>query len=999
MKAASVLATLLSLTLINLQSQDVSSEGKGLNIVPSADSKPMAVIYQQSHALLMGNVEYDDPGWGTLDRIPLELEQVRQALEAEGFVTFGSKVHLNLTERDMKYLVEDFIDQHGYAEENRVLIFYSGHGATLTNGVGHKQGYLVPIDAPGPGEEQKFLQRAISMDEVVTWAKRINAKHALFCFDSCFSGSIFTRGPNTPTHIELNTNEPARQFLTAGKDNETVPAISAFTPYFVRGIRGDADRNPRDGYVTGGELGEYVRAEVAQAVRNHVQFDSLPFPYDKGDIVFKVRPAGEGLTIIPDELRNTPAGKVLDVVYRSEPPKPMPDPAGSSTKFQFEVKANTNLKPSFSRLESQTDKLRGLTGEVDSAYAIGRALKEAYLYCFVVSPAGEIKFLFPERRDQNPLKDQNRIETIPAGNADLLRLIGPPAPGIYHLYAVFSQTRWRELEQAFFDFETANFDQNRETVVTEFLNLGNRQASRHIGADHEPFSETPLSVDRTTSLGSEGKLIFETLPLESDGHFAVMETAFTVTPPSEMMVRLRDKLRLAAEQPGSREIWQDALSLAQQVRDETAFKKGPEDPGERDLDWLLGRIHLRLQKWDQAKDYLTKAAESYEKLYGSYHMDTLGAETHLAEAYSRLNANDEAKALVDEVAIKSERSFMFSSEPQSSTGFQTVEVFFATDRKPSGSESSSGYFGSDRNRVGILGRGSVVTYGSIHVSIPLSHRMGQVETPKWYKMEFSADPQKHVTLMDIEAAKQGDFFAHLRKGVEQAPRKSVLVFIHGYNVSFADAIRRTAQLAYDASFAGVPFAYSWPSQGVVTGYAGDQHNAQWSESHLAEVLLDIQQKSDIESLHIIAHGMGVRVLLGGLSQAIDKGLELKLENVILAAPDIDADLFSQQVLPKIQDHVGRFTIYVSAQDKAIAVAQQINGTPRLGLGGEAAMELLRIRKVDLIDVSAADTSNIGHSYFGSASPVVSDLFQLLEGKNAEERALVRDSNGKLFLQD
>ncbi len=101
---------------------------------------------------------------------------------------------------------------------------------------GRERGFLVPTDAPNPLRDAPgFRRKALSMAQIVTWAREMTAKHALFLFDSCFSGTVFrTRAlPDEPPHIDRLANEPVRQFITAGSANEEVPARSVFTPAFV----------------------------------------------------------------------------------------------------------------------------------------------------------------------------------------------------------------------------------------------------------------------------------------------------------------------------------------------------------------------------------------------------------------------------------------------------------------------------------------------------------------------------------------------------------------------------------------------------------------------------------------------------------------------------------------------------------------------------------------------------------------------------------------------
>jgi formylglycine-generating enzyme required for sulfatase activity len=260
---------------------------KGIRVVEVTTPGGEGFLYRESHALLLGNTSYRDRSWANLPQIPGELEALRAELVRQGFVIYGGGIHLDLTKKEMLDLVEEFVTEHGVGNrvaDDRLLVFYSGHGESEGD-----RGFLVPVDAPGSqGDWDQFRKAVVELARVESWAKRIEAKHALFAFDSCFSGAVFTQKGNKeiPPHVTMGAAKPARQFLTAGSKDETVPAVSAFTPYFVRGIAGEADTGDRDGFVTFGELSEFVGSRVARAVGTHVQAGALPHPYDQGDVVF-----------------------------------------------------------------------------------------------------------------------------------------------------------------------------------------------------------------------------------------------------------------------------------------------------------------------------------------------------------------------------------------------------------------------------------------------------------------------------------------------------------------------------------------------------------------------------------------------------------------------------------------------------------------------------------------------------------------------------------------
>ncbi len=300
-------------------------------------------------------------------------------------------------------------------------------------------------------------------------------------------------------------------------------------------------------------------------------------------------------------------------------------------------------------------------------------------------------------------------------------------------------------------------------------------------------------------------------------------------------------------------------------------------------------------------------------------------------------------------------------------------------------------------------RGTLQT-GTCQVSIPKHHQVGEVESPSVFRFEFVEDPRKHVVLLSVDEQPADRFFADIKTRVEGSRRKEAFVFVHGYNVTFEAAARRTAQLAHDLQFDGAPIFYSWPSQGGLLKYTVDETNAAWTMPNLKQFLVAVAQKSGADSVHLIAHSMGNRPLtasLQSLAGELPDG-HRPFREVILTAPDIDADVFRRDIAPAIVRTADRITLYASSNDKALQVSKQFHGYRRAGDSGE---KLVIVPGVDTVDVSAIDSSLIGHSYYGSNGTVVADIFNLLVTSKAPdfrpwlEPARLGQSKYWVFLSD
>ena len=284
-----LLAILLNLSLLLMSLLIVQAQTRGVGVkVKTSDGQTKEVkLYDGSYALVIGESNYTN-GWDSLAGVSSDVIAVKQILESGGFKVETAE---NLTSRDFDSRIKQFIDDYGYGANNRILIYYAGHGHTLkSSGDGRELGYVVPVDAPNPAkDETDFRRKAISMDKIQTYAKEIQAKHALFIFDSCFSGKLVSRNTIViPPIIEESVAFAVRQFITAGAANQPVPDESIFRRTFVRGLEGEADRN-QDGYITGTELADFLKEKVT----NYSNRSQTPqygkindVELDKGDFVF-----------------------------------------------------------------------------------------------------------------------------------------------------------------------------------------------------------------------------------------------------------------------------------------------------------------------------------------------------------------------------------------------------------------------------------------------------------------------------------------------------------------------------------------------------------------------------------------------------------------------------------------------------------------------------------------------------------------------------------------
>ena len=291
-------------------------------------------------------------------------------------------------------------------------------------------------------------------------------------------------------------------------------------------------------------------------------------------------------------------------------------------------------------------------------------------------------------------------------------------------------------------------------------------------------------------------------------------------------------------------------------------------------------------------------------------------------------------------------------------------------------------------------------YGYCDVSIPRGHLQGELERPfNFWIIHLDENPEKHIVLETVSELNEGKFFQHLTDGIDRTPQHEALLFIHGYNTTFAEAARRTAQIAWDIPFYGITSFFAWPSAGALLGYPHDETNAEWSYSYLEKFIEKIITKTNIERFHIIAHSLGNKILsftLKNLAEKEELSERLKvIHQIVLAAPDIDCGVFKKDILPAIKDVGKRKTVYASDKDMALKASVTFRmGLPRLGEAGE---KLFVADALDTIDASNVKSEIKGHAYIFDTPELLSDLFHLLENELApmNRRLRPRKWKGKL----
>ena len=187
-------------------------------------------------------------------------------------------------------------------------------------------------------------------------------------------------------------------------------------------------------------------------------------------------------------------------------------------------------------------------------------------------------------------------------------------------------------------------------------------------------------------------------------------------------------------------------------------------------------------------------------------------------------------------------------------------------------------------------RGPAEAFGNITVSLPpdAARQIGEVQWPR----QVPGNPATDFVTVKADIIDRSEALAWFHRALRTVPRRQVLVFVHGFNSRFEDAVFRFAQIVHDSHAAVVPVLFTWPSRGSVLAYGYDRESTAYSRNAFEGMLTAISRDPAVGEISILAHSMGSSLALETLRQmAIRDGrVAPKIRNVLLAAPDVDVDL-------------------------------------------------------------------------------------------------------------
>lgn len=318
--------------------------------------------------------------------------------------------------------------------------------------------------------------------------------------------------------------------------------------------------------------------------------------------------------------------------------------------------------------------------------------------------------------------------------------------------------------------------------------------------------------------------------------------------------------------------------------------------------------------------------------------------------------------------------------PQDAPLGKTTKVFIATNR-------AIGPFGPGPRRS------DVMSYAQTTIAIPPQRSPGQIVTPRRRaadpNVDFLVAGQRHL-------AGARDFETALRREIQSRPasKRDVLIYVHGFNNTFAEGVLRMAQLTHDLDLNATSVHFAWPSAANPLRYDRDRGSALFSRDALEGVIASAN-RAGARRVVIVAHSMGGFLTMETLRQmdiAKPGRVVSDVHGVVLISPDIDVAVFRTQAL-RIKKLPNVFAIFVSERDRALRLSARLTGEPnRLGtLNDPSEIADLSVTLINVSQFSSGDA--LGHFVPGT-SP---ELIEILSRVADVESAFSADAAGRTGL--
>jgi esterase/lipase superfamily enzyme len=332
------------------------------------------------------------------------------------------------------------------------------------------------------------------------------------------------------------------------------------------------------------------------------------------------------------------------------------------------------------------------------------------------------------------------------------------------------------------------------------------------------------------------------------------------------------------------------------------------------------------------------------------------------------------------------------------------KVYFVTNREPNRKQNPTN-FGKRFSDDGVAN----LRYGYAEVSGSKFNRIKIIVAEEQLDLDKKRQRVASSSVLGSDAV-----MANVRKEMMNNKRDT-MVYIHGYNVTFKEALTAAARLASNLKSheggSGINIVlFSWPSDGSAMpylAYASDRQDAAPSGPAFARAFMKLArflsgstpEEECEQRLHLLAHSMGNYVLRHAVQEIRSNfpGRPPRVfDQVFLMAADEDDDTFEHDhklaLLPRLARKVN---VYFNHGDIALQVSDKTKGNPdRLGTDGPRLPQQIPA-KVTQVDCTPVVSGAVEHSYYLDSERVVADMLEALADIPSDEisgRRYVPESN-------
>jgi esterase/lipase superfamily enzyme len=302
---------------------------------------------------------------------------------------------------------------------------------------------------------------------------------------------------------------------------------------------------------------------------------------------------------------------------------------------------------------------------------------------------------------------------------------------------------------------------------------------------------------------------------------------------------------------------------------------------------------------------------------------------------------------------------------------RVVEFLFVSTRQAIAPSLTAG--------VSYSGERAQLSFGAASVRIPEDHKIGRIELPGSWSLfgltlwTFSTNPDEHFVIKRVVPFSEDTFDQVARaKGAHAA-----LVFIHGFNTTFEDALYRNAQIVWDLQYNGLSVLFTWASRGEIQDYLYDKDSALIARQAFVALLQKLKNNG-IDQINVLAHSMGNLIALDALANYAQTSNPVQIARLVMAAPDVDRDEFTA-LAPMAKAITAGMTLYASSADKAMVLSRALaGGIPRAGdVPTDGPVVLPNIETIDVTNVGD-DIFGLNHDVFAGSRNVLDDISLLLK---------------------